>query len=601
LAPVITSVPVDATLIDAAGAIFGVVGEADPAELQSMSARLGHRGSVSRVWSPGPLVHFGEQRRTRPVGGEEIAFTGCIDNASHVARMLGLPTDPTASHAALLLQVVRRLGWAGLAELSGQFAAALSDPSSSRVWLCRDMWGTRPLFWTRLGSRWLFASEYKALLAIPELPARPDRAALQYLHCTKYVPPNASCLEGVHSIPAGTYMSLGPGGGGPQRFAMLGEPEPRPSDGLAAQLRSAILDAARRQTAGHESVGVSLSAGIDSALTLAAARNVAPDRVRYTFTAGFGPDDPEIVHARTVARHFGTEHHEVFLPADRLPRVMAHTVWCMEDPIGREEKLFYDVVAAEAVGHVSLLLAGHNADALFAGMPRHLLASFAARLGPLRGPLEQLYHHTQTGTSARSPLGRLLVTAVARGHNVPPPIVIGGGPLPVGAPLPLGAAEPLTVLLRRAALDDANAHAAIERIHGAAGLSYNSPFFDAEVARCAFAAPDRFKIHGITQKYLLRQAAVGLLPPEVTRRPKSLPRLRHDHYFSDVLEALAGDLLSPAQVGQRGLFVESYVRKVRTRRGGKPYAGQQLYRFWSLLLTELWCRAFIDRRGVPPV
>jgi asparagine synthase (glutamine-hydrolysing) len=584
-------------------AIYGIVGGGERAELEAIGARLAHRGIVTHMSSPGAGVYLGVRRRTPGTPTADMAFDGWIDNAEHLAAELGL-ASPSADHhadrhAELALAVFHRFGPAGFAKLDGQFAAALWDPKVSRVWLVRDMWGTRPLYYASVRERWIFATEYKALLAVSELPARPNRPALQHLHCTKYVPPHASCLEGVRPVPPGTCMQLG-GAGSSHAFLQLGAAiVEQPTSAHAATLRSAILEAAQRQTRGHSRIGVSLSAGIDSAITLAAAVHAAPGRVLHSFTAGFGPDDPDLAGARSVAQHFGTKHHEVFLLPEQIPAAMSRTVWSMEEPIGREEKLFYHILGVEAAKHVTLLLAGHNADALFGGMPRHLLASLAAKAGRLSRPVEELYRYTQTGVSPTSLLGRALKAACYGGRDLPPPVVIGGGPPPAGRPLPLGAHQPLTALLRSAALEDSNANSAIERIHAGLGLAFNSPFLDSEVARFAFTLPDRLKVRGLTQKYILRRAAAGLLPASVLKRPKGLPRLRHDRRVGEVLEGLADELLSPGQIRDRNLFDPVYVERVRRRPANGAYQGEHLYRLWSLLLTELWCRAFVDRRGAP--
>jgi hypothetical protein len=108
------------------------------------------------------------------------------------------------------------------------------------------------------------------------------------------------------------------------------------------------------------------------------------------------------------------------------------------------------------------------------------------------------------------------------------------------------------------------------------------------------------KIHGRTQKYILRRACAGLLPESILNFGKSFNRLKHDLQFSAVLDRLADRLLSPAAVHERGLFEPSYVSALRRRRTGKPYSQERAYRLWSLLLTEMWSGMYLDQRGAPP-
>jgi asparagine synthase (glutamine-hydrolysing) len=172
--------------------------------------------------------------------------------------------------------------------------------------------------------------------------------------------------------------------------------------------------------------------------------------------------------------------------------------------------------------------------------------------------------------------------------------------MPESPGLDLGAAQPLNELLRRSLLGAPNAYAALERICAGAGLAFNAPYFDGEVVRCALQIPDRLKIRGRQQKYILRLACSGLLPDAIAQRKKGMPRLRHDRAFCDVLERLADDLLPPQAVRSRGLFDPVDVDRARRRPGSGIYGTDQFYRLWTLLLTESWARLFLDGRGARP-
>jgi asparagine synthase (glutamine-hydrolysing) len=115
----------------------------------------------------------------------------------------------------------------------------------------------------------------------------------------------------------------------------------------------------------------------------------------------------------------------------------------------------------------------------------------------------------------------------------------------------------------------------------------------------AFEVPDRLKIRGLKQKYILRVACRGLLPAGVLARKKSLQRLRHDEMLSEVLAQLAGEMLTPAAVSARGFFAPDHVSRVLRREPGAAYSSMQIYRIWSLLLAEIWARTFLDNRGAP--
>jgi hypothetical protein len=138
---------------------------------------------------------------------------------------------------------------------------------------------------------------------------------------------------------------------------------------------------------------------------------------------------------------------------------------------------------------------------------------------------------------------------------------------------------------------------AIEHLYSAVGVRMNAQHTNPAFIAAAFSIPDSLKIRGMTQKYILRRACSGLLPRDALEVGKSFNRLKHDLELCDVLDAMADDLLAPAAVAARGLFDARYITALRKRGAGQPYGRERIYRLWSLLLTELWSRLYLDRRG----
>lgn len=589
-------------------AIYGILGDASMAEVRLMGTRLLHRGRDGGEWSVSGSVRFGERAHER--GGRgwtppscPIAFDGRVDNREQLASLVGWRPESPASceGGALVFEVLRKFGPEGLSHVSGQFSLAFWDDERHRLILARDVWGSRPLYYARVSDRYAFASEYKALLALDDMIATPNRDAIQFVQNTKHPMPTASCLEGVSPVPGGSWVEIGDGRAAAHRFFNLNtRAERRSIDEHACDLRSAILEATRRQLSGYDAVGVSLSGGMDSAMTLAAIRRVAPEKTVHAFTAGNGPDDHEIQGASIVAERLGAVHHHILFDAQNLATLMPALVWHMEDPIGREERIVHFATAREAAKHVDVLFAGHGADSLFGGMPRHRLVKAATKFRLGRRPLEELFAYSQTGAQPRTLLGRALVHVYYRGRHVAPPNVAGASPASSSAGFPLDSVDPLSAVLRQGIMDDAPANSSIERLYAASGLEYSSLFMDTSVTQYAFGLPDALKIRGWTQKYILRRAGAELLPEDILKRKKSLTRLRHDAVVSDVLDDLAQNLLAPEAVHSRGLFEPAYVAGIRRRPAHSAYSSEQLYRLWSLILTEIWCRQFLDDRGRMP-
>ncbi|MBA3553510.1 MAG: hypothetical protein H0W29_01945 [Gemmatimonadales bacterium] len=585
--------------------MYGILGPAEAGELRAMAERLAHRGPESAQWSPGPGLWLGVRGSPAAVRSQTdgpLAFDGAIDNRQALARRLGHRGerfDP-AGDAELAGEVWRALGTDGLALLAGQFAVALWDAPARRLILTRDRVGYAPLYFALAGERLVFASEYKALLALESLPARPHRPAIQTIHSTKWVRPGVTCIEGIYPVAPGACVEVNGERVASQRYWDIPVRVAEGDDAShASRLRESFLETLRRQTEPYGRIGISLSGGLDSAVVAAGVRAVAGAREVHTFSAGYGPDDRELENAAEVARRLGTTHHPVVLEPEDLPGLLPWMTWHLEEPIGREDIAYLLVAAQEAARHVDLVVTGFGFDGLFAGLPRHRLVDLGLKLPALGGPLEEFYDYTFRSVEPRTFAGRALKAAYFRGRDFPAPQVIGTPPLPAFPGFPPGGDQPLTNFLRRGFLVLPYQHP-VERLYAGVGVRMNAQHTNPDFLATAFSIPDRLKIHGRTQKYILRRACEGLLPPAILATGKSFNRLKHDTQMTEVLDRMADDLLSKAAIAERGLFEQAYVTRLRRRAPGRPYSQERAYRLWSLLLTELWARAFLDRRGAPP-
>jgi asparagine synthase (glutamine-hydrolysing) len=588
------------------GALYGIMGDADSSELAQMGERLSHRGPESAQWSLSSSVHLGVRGTAAAVGrlqGGPLVFDGVLDNRRELAALLSLPPDYASSPShdgLLLLELISRLGTEGLQQLAGQFAFAYWDGSQRRLLLGRDRIGYAPLYFTVQQGRVIFASEYKALLAVDGVPARPNRDAIQVIQSTKWMLPGSTCLEGVYPVSPGTWLSVESNRLSTARFwnlpiSVTDQDEQRHVSGL----RSVFLETLRRQTEPYQRIGISLSGGLDSAVMAAGARHVAPEKEIHTFSAGYGPDDKELVNAARVAAELGTHHHPLVLNPEDLPDLLPRMVWHLEEPIGREDIAYLYVAAQEAAHHVELVLTGFGFDGLFAGLPRHRVADLALRVPPAAGPLREFYDYTVRGVQPRGVGGTALKNLYFRGRDFPAPVVRGAAPVQPLQTFRAPGDQPLGQFLRKGFLL-LPYQSPVERLYAAAGVHFNAHHTDPRFLATAFSIPDRLKIKGRTQKYVLRKACSGLLPPSILSYGKSFNRLKHDLQLSAVLDRLADEYLSRAAVLNRGLFDPAYIARLRSRPSDKPYSQERVYRLWSLLLAEMWSRMFLDDGGRPP-
>ncbi len=378
------------------GAIFGIVGEGSLAEVQAMGQAVSHRGQFQQVWSPAPRVYFGRaEHRPFEVDGSPITADW-----------------QAVSEEAALPERFAREGAAALARLRGTFAVAICG-GPAQVWLAVDQIGYKSLYYSVLRGRFAFASEYKSLLALGDLPLEPDRTAIQHYLATKHPLGGRSFLARARSLQGGNMLELREKRVAVSTYWKPGtDVVPRSDQEHVAVVRDALLETVHRQVHTYEQVGITLGGGVDAAIVLGAIRRVAPDVRVSSFTIGAAPDDWEIVGARQTAEQFGTEHHEFLFDPSTIPTELPQLVWLTEDCGGREEAMLQMHVLRHAGAHTKVVFGGHGADVLFGGMPRHRLIGLAERLPMFSAPLQELYQLSQCGLMPSSLLGRALQTAV---------------------------------------------------------------------------------------------------------------------------------------------------------------------------------------------
>jgi asparagine synthetase B (glutamine-hydrolysing) len=198
-------------------AIYGMLGDASRAELAAMGSRLSHRGERGAQWTPAPGVWLGVQSRALDTLAADgpLLLDGAVDNRLQLARRRGGSADADRDPAGdfgLILELLESEGPDALEHVAGTFAVAWWRSRGRTLLLARDRIGYSPLHFCvdRFG-RFAFASEYKALLALDTVEARPNRNAIQVLQNTKWTKPGETCLEGIYPVAPGTVLEIDAG------------------------------------------------------------------------------------------------------------------------------------------------------------------------------------------------------------------------------------------------------------------------------------------------------------------------------------------------------------------------------------------------------
>ena len=592
-------------------AIFGVIGLRDAPAVRAMGERLAHRGRECDLREAASGVWLGCRYEPGEPGVRARDRTTLLaDIALYAAQQAGADAQPWRADEPVdpgqrVLDLYSQRGSHAFAQLNGDFAVAIWDLGADELILARDFAGARPLYYARLPSGGMaFASEYKALLALEQLPAEPDLDMLQHLQHEKHLPAERTLLRAVRSVPPGCVLALDRTGAVRRQErlpALQMAVEPMSLAAARSKVADAFLRAVDARIAGRPRFGVALSGGIDSIAVACASRHLQPQTEIHTFTAGDDRQDPEIRRAEFVAGKIGVTQHSIVVTPDMIATRLPDVVWHLENPIARSETVQFHALGAHAAGLVDLILTGVASDGLFAGMPRHKLLWSMQLLPPLRRPLTEFYSLTQSGRPPESLLGRLMERLYFRGNLPPVPTINGSDYRPALPQFPDNGREFLNQVLCGGFQESvARWLPKLERTLRAHRLSFASPFLDRELMRVAFTIPSAYKIRRGREKYILRQALQSIVPPEVLNAPKFPMKMKHDRAFSDMLDAVADGVLSRERVARRGLMDFAVVQRLRRRPRGRPYSSEGAMRLWTMLLTEIWACEFLDLRGARP-
>jgi len=622
----------------------------DRSQLAAMISRLRHRGPDGQgFFAQGPIglaharlsiidLSSGDQPMCNEDGTVWVTFNGEIFNYLELRADLLQRGHrfSTQSDTEVLVHLYEEYGDALVEHLNGQFAFALWDAARQRLLLARDRTGIRPLFHARVPGGLAFASEVKALLALPEVPRRLDARALGEVF-TYWAPlPPHAVFEGIESLPPGHVMTVDAQGTHLRRYwDWTFPPAPieadRSADAYAEELRSLLIDAVRLQLRADVPVAAYLSGGLDSSIVTTLIRHYTDTPLR-TFSLTF--DDAEFdesVWQQQLVQHLHTEHSTVHCTradiAAAFPRAIAHT----ETPIVRTAPAPMMLLAdgVRAAGY-KVALTGEGADEVFGGydiFKEGRVRRFIARQPDSRGRsrlLERLYPYLKHSPAAgramterffregearfREPgfahLPRWTTTRRINAFLSPDVRAAATAFDPVKAlQLPVDSArwEPLNqdqYIEAHTLMSGYLLCSQGDRMAMAASIETRFPFLDHRLIAFASRLPPRYKLMGLMEKYLLKRSMDGLLPDALRHRSKQPYRAPDSQSFFHDGEPVdyVADLFSVSQLKEAGYFdVQAAIRLFDKARAGKVIGFGDNMAFVGVLSTLLLHDQFIRR------
>lgn len=612
---------------------------ADRAVVERMTATLSHRGpDGAGTYCSGPVA-LGHRRLSiidvaggaQPMSNEDdriwVAYNGELYNELELRSALEARGHRyrTISDTESLVHLYEEEGLDFVSRLNGMFALAIWDEPRQRLILARDRMGQKPLYYAELpGGGLAFGSEPKAVLQHPEVGRALDHRNLERYLFYEYLPAPHSIWSGLRKLPRGHLLVWE---GGKFRLSRYWEsPRPVPESMaepfhiVADRFWSIFRDAVGRHRRSDVPLGVFLSGGVDSSSVAAAICEIEPAKNVHTFSIGFeDPSFDESGHARAVARHLGTDHHERTFSVAQVYELLPEVATWLDEPFGDASILPTHLLSRFARSEVKVVLGGDGADELLAGYPTFTAERAAGLFRQLPRPARAL---------AVAAVGRLPVDhrnfsldfklkQFLRGAAEPLPlahqrwlgsfsgteienVLVNGGQVDVESEhlaladtLAIGL-DPLTrslALYQETYLPE-DILTKVDRASMACGLEVRAPFLDATLVDAVQQMPASFKYGRNQTKRLLKSAVSGRLPASILGRPKKGFGIPVARWLRGPLAPLLDRLLAPGRLKRQGLFrPEVVARRIREHQSGACDHRKPL---WTLLMFQLWHEQWLE-------
>lgn len=571
-------------------------------------------------------LHSGDQPMATDDGRLQVVFNGEIYNFRELKDELEAHGHRFRTHSdtEVILHGYRQWGAAFVDRLRGMFAIALWDAPNRTLLLVRDRLGKKPLYYYFDGSRLVFGSEMKALLADETLPRTLDPAAVDAYCSFGYVPSPLSIFKEIRKLPPAHLALVTTGGLTVRRYwdlDMSRESEEVPEARAVEELREVFDEAVRLRMISDVPLGAFLSGGVDSSAVVASMSLQGGAPVR-TAAIGFAEKRfNELEYADLMAKRYGAEHHEFVVRPEALA-IIDRLVWHFDEPFADSSAVPTWYVSQMARQRVTVALSGDGGDETFAGYTRRYAmtrfedglrrkipaalrtgllgplariyprADFLPRPLRLKGfltnlslPLEQAYFRDMS-FYCKPEAKALLYTpefaaqvGTSRAHEV-----VGvhfsrnrnSDPVSRAQYVDIHSYLPEDILVK------------VDRMSMAHSLEVRAPILDHKVMECAARLPSSQKLRGEESKYIFKKMNEERLPADILYRKKQGFSVPLDAWLRGELKELAHDSLFGG--GLDDLFRPEYIRRLWDgHQSGREHNGTPL---WGLLMFSRWRTRF---------
>tara|TARA_B100000315_G_scaffold50893_1_gene45440 strand:- start:1923 stop:3875 length:1953 start_codon:yes stop_codon:yes gene_type:complete len=632
----------------------------DKTLIRSMTNILSHRGPDDFGYYIDKNVSLGHRRLSiidlskngrQPIYNEDksicIIFNGEIYNFQEIKSELEKAGHDFYSDTdtEVIVHAYEEYGINCLNYFNGMFAFAIWDSNQKKIFMAVDRLGIKPLYYIKIGNKFLFASEIKSLLQYKEIKKKINKKSLIDYLTFRYTPSEQTIFEGIKKLKPGHYLVYNKGKVDVKKYwdVNINKVVNKPVDYYEELVLENLKQSVKRRLISDVPLGAHLSGGLDSSIIVALMKTLGNSKIK-TFSVSFEAKEPfnESRYANMLADYYGTDHQEIVVKSDSM-KLLPKIIWHLDD-IDSDPTLIAQYLLSEHTRKkVTVVLTGEGADELFGGYDEFRFLTLSEKYiskipGLIRRNiipsavnaipnkvLDRFFHFTSslgekgkerfkefmdsvdnkeksymTLTSFFSRKEKeelysdMLINFERKNADYTKQIK------------PFFEENNKENILNKLIYLDLKRRLPYHLLHKidkmtmAHGLEARVPFLDHTLVEASFGIPTSYKFNGNIQKYILRRAVKNLIPKEILKRKKHPFVVPLGNWFKENLKDVADMVFSKSNISHGYYFKYEPIKNILKKYNrSKLYYGRQI---WSLISFDIWHKIYIEQEDIrkPP-
>lgn len=617
----------------------GIVGFTwtDEALATRMSDAIAHRGPDQYGTYSDDSISLGSRRLSiidlsengrMPLTNEDssiwITYNGEVYNFPQIREELHSRghTFRSNTDTEVIVHAYEEYGPDCVKRFNGMFAIAVWDRNKQELFLARDRFGIKPLYYYLKNGRLVFGSELKAILEDPSVEREINPQSLYYYMGYEWVPMPDTIFRNIYKLPPAHYLRYRDGRIElTQYWDVQARTDSQSREYYEQQLRELLTESVRKRLISDVPLGVFLSGGLDSSTIVALMSKCGVDPIQ-TFSLGYeDPTFSELEYANVVARQFNTQH-QVLMIDTVTPELVEEAVWHLDEPMSELSTIPFYLICKKAREHVTVCLSGEGGDEVLVGYDRFR----ASKANAYYSILPRFIRHGIIAPLVNSlpdqPQKKGAVNMLKR--------FIEGGLLPEDgehmrwqyfgsakndqrlfsrellAEIELDPFAPVRDILSRCNSSDrldreiyldlklAMPEIALmkaDRMSMAHGLEVRVPFLDHEFVEFCATIPGNMKLEGFNTKSIFKTAMKGILPDVILNRGKQGFSVPIKNWLRNEMRDYMQDVLTSSPLIGVGFNADYIQRLVREH---LEYQANHSHVLWALVNLGIWHKMFVE-------